>query len=91
MTTAVKDSYIQFKVDPALKAEAQQIAEDIGMSLSTLISVYLKRVVADRAIPFPLAAPDRPNACTRSAIAELRSGEAEHFDSAEEALKSLGI
>ena len=91
MTTAVKDSYIRFKVDPALKAEAQQIAEDIGMSLSTLISVYLKRVVADRAIPFPLTAPDRPNVCTREAIAELRSGRAERFDNAEDALKSLGI
>ena len=91
MTTATKDSTIQLKVDPALKARAAQIADDMGMNLSTLISVYLKRVVADRAIPFPLCAPSTPNACTIQAFEELRAGKGEHFDNAEEALKSLGM
>ncbi len=91
MFAAPKESYIQIKVDPELKAEAVLVAEGIGMNLSTLITVYLKRVVADQGIPFPLALPSIPNACTRQAIRDLRAGKTEHFDTPEEALRSLGI
>ena len=59
--------------------------------MSTLINVYLKRVVAERGIPFLLAAPLTPNARTRQAIRDLRAGKTKRFDTAEEALRDLGI
>ena len=91
MATATKDSSIQIKVDPELKADAAGIAEELGMNLSTLINGYLKRGVAERGIPFPLAAPLTPNARTRQAIRDLRAGKTKRFDTAEEALRDMGI
>lgn len=91
MAVPVKDAYIQIKVDPELKSSAAAVADEIGMNLTTLINVYLKRVVADRAIPFTLTALAEPNLCTQQAIRDLRAGKAQHFDTAEEALQSLGI
>ncbi len=91
MSAAAKASYIQIKVDPQLKADAISVAEGIGMNLSTLITVCLKRIVADQAIPFPLEVAHIPNATTREAIREAREGKGEHFENVEDALRSLGI
>ena len=46
MDTAV----INIRVEPSLKAEAQKLAENLGLSLSSLIHACLKKVVAERSI-----------------------------------------
>ena len=46
MSTAV----INIKTDPALKKEAQAVAGEIGISLSSLIKAYLKQLVKSRKV-----------------------------------------
>jgi addiction module RelB/DinJ family antitoxin len=48
---------INVRVDSELKANAQDVLGNLGMDLSTAISVYLKQIVYNKAIPFPIAEP----------------------------------
>ena len=48
-------------MDDALKADFADVCAEIGMSSSTAINVFVRKVVRDRRIPFELsAAPDTP-------------------------------
>lgn len=50
MNTAV----INIKTDKNLKKQAQSIAYDLGLSLSSLINAYLKQLVRTRRVEFDL-------------------------------------
>lgn len=43
---------MSFKIDKALKAQAQQTAQAIGIPLSTLINAYLNDIVATGRVEF---------------------------------------
>ncbi len=45
---------IQVRVDPMLKAEAEQLFSDIGLDMPTAIRLFLKQAVINNGIPFPL-------------------------------------
>jgi DNA-damage-inducible protein J len=69
---------INVRIDSALKAEAQEVLGNLGMDLSTAISVYLTQVVLRRAIPFRISgrkitADDEYH--LRRAFAEFEAGE----------------
>jgi len=56
MSHAVATERINVRVQPGLKASAEQVFRAMGLNLSDGINVYLRRVVADHAIPFQLEA-----------------------------------
>lgn len=45
---------IQVRIDPALKAEAEQLFSDIGLDMPTAIRLFLKQSVINNGIPFSL-------------------------------------
>ena len=45
---------IQVRIDPALKAEAEQLFSDIGLDMPTAIRLFLKQSVINNGIPFAL-------------------------------------
>lgn len=49
-------SQINVRVDEQTKKDAERVCQDIGLSLSAAINVYLKRIVRDNKIPFELEA-----------------------------------
>ena len=60
-------------MDESLRADATSVAEQLGLDLPTAIRMFLKKMVAERAIPFPLSLP-RENGTAAdglSAMAEL--------------------
>ena len=63
---------VRARIDAATKAEASAVLASIGLSLSDAIRLMLKRVVAEKALPFE---PLIPNAETIDAIMEARRGE----------------
>lgn len=65
------DTVIRSRINPAIKAEASEILEDMGMSMSDAIRVFLHQVVAQRSLPFPVVAP---NAKTIAALKAADSG-----------------
>ena len=58
---------IHVRIDEQIKKEAAQTLDDMGLSVSDAVRVFLKRVVADKQLPFELKVP---NATTRRAIKE---------------------
>ncbi len=46
---------ISLRIDDDVKKKAEQACADIGMSLSTAINIYLKKLGRERRIPFEVA------------------------------------
>jgi addiction module RelB/DinJ family antitoxin len=74
---------IKFRVDPADKAQADQIAASVGMDTNTVMKVMFKRFLAERGFPFHMKAPanntdtfdsqDNPLAVGVSRLAQISS------------------
>ncbi|MCI7239350.1 MAG: type II toxin-antitoxin system RelB/DinJ family antitoxin [Anaerococcus sp.] len=47
---------INLRVDDEVKKNAEGVFDEIGISLSAAINIYLKKVARDRRIPFELTA-----------------------------------
>ena len=47
---------LNIQIDRTVKTEAQKVLDEIGLSMSGAINVYLMQIVKSRAIPFHLAA-----------------------------------
>ena len=58
---------IHVRIDEKIKKEAAETLEDMGLSVSDAVRVFLKRVVADKQLPFELKVP---NSATRRAMEE---------------------
>jgi len=58
---------IHVRVDEDVKTQATETLATMGLSVSDAVRVFLKRVVAEQAMPFELKVP---NSETRAAMAE---------------------
>ena len=47
---------ISLRIDDDVKVNAEKVCKDIGMSISTAVNIYLKRLVSERRIPFEVSA-----------------------------------
>ena len=56
-------------LDPELKAAAQALLCEMGMDLSTAVTIFLKQMIRERAIPFTISLA-APNNETREALSE---------------------
>ena len=45
---------LNIRIDRNLKTEADEILNEMGMSLSTAVNVFIRQVVQERAIPFKI-------------------------------------
>jgi len=79
-------SYVQARIDPHIKEEARSILDELGISMSEAIVVYLKQIILQRGIPFELKLP---NKATLQAVQELESGKGVTFDSVNELIEDL--
>ena len=67
MTTTIR-------VDDALKNKSDRILQDLGLTMSGAVTIFLKQVVKTRSIPFPVQCDPIPNAVTREAIRACQRG-----------------
>ena len=67
-----KTVQIRARTDPKTKRRAEEILEELGVSPSTAINMFYRQIVMRGALPFPV---EVPNAATKAAIDETRSGE----------------
>ena len=63
-------STLKVRMDAELLRELEDFCADVGMSVSTLITVFARRVVKDQKLPFEIKS-DIPNAETLEAMAEV--------------------
>ena len=81
-------STITVRVEDKLKKEAGDVFKEVGMDMSTAITIYLKQVVRTNGIPFPVTA-ELPNALTLKAIEEAEKGKMASFSSIDALMEDL--
>ncbi len=50
---------VSTRIDDLLKSEAEKIADEIGIPLSTAINIFLKRFISDKGFPFNVTVPPK--------------------------------
>ena len=77
---------VRARIDQATKDEAAAILDTIGLTVSDAFRLMMRRIVAERRLPFD---PLVPNATTIAAIEAARRGELETAGSIEEMFEQL--
>ncbi|WP_127849559.1 type II toxin-antitoxin system RelB/DinJ family antitoxin [Lacticaseibacillus hulanensis] len=89
MDTKYKDTRLSIRIDPSLKSAAQDVANNMGMDLTTAVKMFLTSMVKEQRLPFT------PTGLPTETLQALR--EAEHhndyktYDSAEEMWSDLDV
>ena len=81
------------RIDPELKSQAELLFSELGMSLTTAITVYFRQAVRESKIPFEIKW-DRPNRATASAMREAaditRDRSVKGYEDPKELFRELG-
>lgn len=96
-----KTATLSIRIEPKAKSQAEKIFAKLGITLSEAVNMFIHQSIIERALPFQPRAerPKIPNAATRAAmeegdrlLEEIKAGTRKpRFETAEEALASLGI
>jgi DNA-damage-inducible protein J len=81
-----ENTVVRARIDEATKNEAAAVLATMGLSVSDAFRLLLKRVVAEKALPFE---PLVPNAETIAAMREARAGGLPRFKTPADLLKDL--
>jgi DNA-damage-inducible protein J len=68
---ATKSDTVRARVEPKLKRDVERILNEIGLSTSEAITLFLRQVLLTRGLPFPVRIPNEE---TLAAIEEARAG-----------------
>ena len=79
-------AYVQARMDPSIKKQAQAVFNKLGISMSDAIGCYFRQVVMRQGIPFELKLP---NDVTLKAIEQLESGKGVTFNNTDELFEDL--
>lgn len=71
---------VTLRFDDATKKELDEMVEEMGMNLTTFFTIYAKRALRDRKIPFEISAP----AALNRSVIEQKLDEADRFAEATE-------
>jgi DNA-damage-inducible protein J len=59
-----KEAMIRARIEPHLKAEAESIFEELGLSITQAITLFYKQVKLNKGLPFEVRIPNRTTAKT---------------------------
>ena len=82
---------LNVRMDSSLKEQFDSLCADMGMTASTAVTVFVKKLVRERRIPFEVAASPDPFYSEsnlqhlRESLAQLRQGKVVEHDLIEEA------
>lgn len=76
MAHMAKTGYINARVEPKLKKDAEAVLERVGVNTSEAVTMFLRQVVLHEGLPFEVRVPNKR---TRKAIADLRAGKSKIY------------
>lgn len=76
---------LNIRIDDKLKDEANELFDDIGVDMSTIIKVFLKQSVREQRVPFILGEP----LDSAQAREEALEGKGKIYDSVEEMMQDI--
>lgn len=85
-----KTDTLHVRVEPTVKQRAEQTLNDLGLSITEAINVFLNQVILNDGIPFEIRKP-KFNKETVQAIEDVKNGKnlSKTFNSVEEMFKEL--
>ena len=75
-------------IDPEIKKQAEDILNELGLSVSGSFELFYRQVIAQHGLPFELRVPNKK---TMKAIENSRQGKGKRFSTPEELYDDLGI
>jgi len=81
-----KKATAKAEIDLEVKRQAEDILQNLGLSVSNSIELFYRQVVAQRGLPFDLQVP---NEKTMKAIRDSRAGKGKSFSTTQELFKDL--
>lgn len=84
---------INLRVDEGLKKDAENIFSELGLGMTSAITIFLKAVVRNNGIPFSLEIPNKKTLKAFKEVDDISSGKvkAKKYSSAAELRKDLGV
>ena len=84
------NSIISVRIDPEMKAQAESLYSELGITLSEAVKIFIKKSINYGGIPFEVRV-DRPNATTIAAMEDTIAGKnlSKPFDSIDDMMKDL--
>lgn len=83
---------VSIRMDSELKAQAEELFAELGMSLSTAVHIFVRQSLREGGLPFQVKT-ERPNQETIAAMLEARriarDPNVKHYSDVEEALREL--
>ena len=83
---------INFRIDKETKKEAEELFEDLGLNMTTALTMFIKASIRDQGIPFDVGRK-MPNAETTKAIEEgrkiARDPNVKAYDNMEDLIRNL--
>ena len=81
---------LTIRIDKKLKKESEELFKDLGMTMTTAITTFLKQSIRSQGLPYPIS-KNVPNAETMAAINEslINSENREVFETFEDFKSSL--
>lgn len=73
-----KQDLIQFRIDRDLKIDAEDICNQLGIDLSTVLRMCLKQMVIQKGIPFSVHLSNQRYSVSENDINELKSKDIEN-------------
>jgi DNA-damage-inducible protein J len=81
-----KAATVRARVEPALKEEAEEVLEELGLNPTAAITLYYQQIVKRHGIPFEVSLP---NATTRRAMRAAERGRVTRATSASDLFAKL--
>jgi DNA-damage-inducible protein J len=80
MATTATDTFVRARIDSDTKERASAALRAMGLTVSDVLRIVLRRVADEQAFPLELKVP---NAASREAIEEIKRGDLERVTLAE--------
>lgn len=86
-------STINIRVDENLKTQAEVIFEEIGLNMTSALTIFLKAVVRNNGIPFSLEIPNKETFEAFKEVDDISSGKkkAKKYTNTKELRKDLKV
>lgn len=73
VASTANNGFLRMRIDEELKEQAEATLGLMGLDMSDAVKVFLRRVVAERRMPFEIYAVSTPLELTRRAMMESRA------------------
>ena len=85
-----KTDVLHVRVEPRVKKQAEKTLNDLGLSITEAINVFLNQIILNDGIPFEIKKP-RFNKETEQIIDDVKNGKnlSKNFDSVDEMFEEL--